>query len=71
MMTRPMVAGPTMVHHDRDTVVPDRATAVEEGLSTTLLRSALERLRPEGVIFLRAEFRQPRAYQSLTGPETT
>jgi len=25
----------------------------------------------EGAIFLRAEFRQPRAYQSLTGPEST
>ena len=35
-----------------------------------VIDAALERLRLEGAIFLRAEYREPWAYQSLTGPAT-
>lgn len=36
----------------------------------TVLQSALERLRLQGAVFLRAEYREPWAYESLTGAET-
>ncbi len=45
--------------HDRDTSRPDRLT-----------EAALERLRLRGAVFLRAEYREPWAYESLTGPQT-
>ena len=56
--------------HDRDTGGPDRETEPGQGLSSSVLRSALERLRLQGAVFLRAEYREPWAYESLTGPET-
>lgn len=38
--------------------------------TSAALQSALERLRLEGAVFLRAEYREPWAYQSLTARET-
>jgi AraC-like DNA-binding protein len=52
--------------HDRVTGVPDRVTTA----GPDPLADALRRLRLEGAIFLRAEYRDPWSYQSLTGPET-
>jgi AraC-like DNA-binding protein/mannose-6-phosphate isomerase-like protein (cupin superfamily) len=40
------------------------------GAPSAVLRSALERLRLEGSVFLRAEYREPWAYQSLSAGET-
>jgi len=57
--------GGASIDHDRSTGAADRATAL-----SSVLQSALERLRLEGAIFLRAEYREPWAYQSLPGPET-
>jgi AraC-like DNA-binding protein len=51
--------------HDRATGVPDRVTTTADPLEETL-----RRLRLEGAIFLRAEYAEPWAYQSLSGPET-
>src|SRR6201995_29553 len=60
--------------HDRDTAGPDRTTAGGGsplgGLSSQVLQQALSRLRLEGAVFLRAEYRDPWAYESLSGPET-
>jgi AraC-like DNA-binding protein len=55
--------------HDRDTGEPDRCAESVGGLPATL-QSALERLRLEGAVFLRAEYREPWAYESLPGPQT-
>ena len=35
-----------------------------------MLRTSLERLRLEGAVFLRAEYREPWTYESMTGPVT-
>src|SRR6185312_17469986 len=56
--------------HDRDTGASDRVTARDQGGSSAALQSALERLRLEGAVFLRAEYREPWAYESLTAGET-
>ena len=45
-------------------------TARDQGRPPTALQSALERLRLEGAVFLRAEYREPWAYESLTARET-
>src|SRR5438270_2828479 len=63
------MGGPAL-DHDRDTGASDRVTARDQSGSSAALQSALERLRLEGAIFLRAEYREPWAYQSLPGPET-
>src|SRR5664279_301265 len=61
------------VGHDRDTDSPDReattATGSQQSLSEAL-GTALNRLRLEGAIFLRAEYRDAWAYESLTGAAT-
>jgi AraC-like DNA-binding protein len=57
--------------HDRATEVADRdASVVRAASAPDPLRTALERLRLQGAIFLRAEYREPWAYESLTGPAT-
>jgi AraC-like DNA-binding protein len=61
------VMGDIGQHHDRDTGAADRNA---ETLSSTVLQSALERLRLQGAVFLRAEYSEPWAYESLTGPDT-
>jgi AraC-like DNA-binding protein len=53
--------------HDRGTAAPDRAT---DAALSPVLQDALERLRLEGAIFLRAEYREPWAYESYTARET-
>ncbi len=53
----------TSADHDRVTAVPDRDP-------TLVLQAALERLRLEGAVFLRAEYREPWMYESMTGPVT-
>src|SRR6059058_2884707 len=59
--------------HDRDTDAVDRDTT-DEGAAdqprSEAMRAAIERLRLQGAIFLRAEYREPWAYESLTGPAT-
>jgi len=57
--------------HDRATGATDRAA--RPPAPTPLpdpLETALQRLRLEGAIFLRAEYCEPWAYQSLSGPAT-
>jgi len=63
------MGGPAL-DHDRDTGASDRVTARDQGRSSAALQSALERLRLEGAVFLRAEYREPWAYESLTARET-
>lgn len=53
--------------HDRDTRVPGRETTTSR---PDPLQVALEQLRLEGAVFLRAEYRERWAYESLTGPAT-
>ena len=55
--------------HDRDTGGPDQDAAVGERPSEAL-QAAIERLRLQGAVFLRAEYREPWAYESLPGPVT-
>src|SRR6476659_1373802 len=62
--------GGSALGHDRDTGASDRVTARDQGRSSAALQSALERLRLEGAVFLRAEYREPWAYESLTARET-
>src|SRR2546429_4043647 len=62
--------GDSALDHARDTGAPDRVTGREQGGSSAALQSALERLRLEGAVFLRAEYREPWAYESLTAGET-
>lgn len=62
--------GGVMAGHDRGTGVPDQPTAVDRSLSSSVLQSALQRLRLEGAVFLRAEYREPWAYESLAAGET-
>src|SRR2546429_9446831 len=64
------LVGGSALDHDRDTGAPDRVTARDQGRSAAALQSALERLRLEGAVFLRAEYREPWAYESLTARET-
>ena len=45
-------------------------TAPDQGRLAAALQSALGRLRLEGAVFLRAEYREPWAYESLTARET-
>jgi AraC-like DNA-binding protein len=56
--------------HDRGTATRDRTTASGAGMSFHVLQDALARLRLEGAVFLRAEYREPWAYESLTARET-
>jgi AraC-like DNA-binding protein len=69
-MTPLVSVGATGSDHDRDTSAPDRLTTPVQDLPSTVLQSALGRLRLRGAVFLRAEYREPWAYESLTGPET-
>src|SRR5436190_21614552 len=62
--------GGSALDHDRDTGAPDRVTAPDQGRLAAALQSALERLRLEGAVFLRAEYREPWAYESLTARQT-
>src|SRR6476620_7300636 len=57
--------------HDRATGATDRApkTPVDASVPDPF-DAALERLRLEGAIFLRAEYRVPWAYESMTGADT-
>lgn len=65
-------------HHDRATGAHDRNTAVITASDTPLtagarpaaLREAIDRLTLQGSVFLRAEYREPWAYTSLSGPVT-
>jgi AraC-like DNA-binding protein len=61
---------PTTTAHDHATGAADRVTVPEQRLASTVMQVALERLRLEGAVFLRAEYREPWAYESFTGPET-
>jgi len=69
-MTRFSLMRGSALDHDRDTGASDRVTAGEQGRPSAALQSALERLRLEGALFLRAEYREPWAYESLTARET-
>ena len=74
----------TLPNHDRDTGAPDRdaTTALMQsanvGAAVTrpverhseALQAAIDRLRLQGAVFLRAEYRDPWAYESLPGPVT-
>jgi AraC-like DNA-binding protein len=64
------IVGGAKVHHDHDTAVPDQPTAAHDALSSRVLQDALARLRLEGAVFLRAEYREPWAYESLTAADT-
>ena len=64
-------------HHDRDTGRPDRDTAFARSQPADVvaprsdaLQAAIDRLTLQGAIFLRAEYREPWAYESLSGPVT-
>jgi AraC-like DNA-binding protein len=59
--------------HDYDTEAPDReAMTAPDGPGTVsdALATALNGLRLEGAIFLRAEYRERWAYESMSGPAT-
>jgi AraC-like DNA-binding protein len=60
--------------HDRDTGAPDRDALIppqpKSDNSADSLQVALEHLRLEGAVFLRAEYRESWAYESMPGPET-
>src|SRR6476646_1973808 len=58
--------------HDHDTGVPDRTPTLvpRPRRGGEVLQQALGGLRLDGAIFLRAEYREPWAYESLTGPVT-
>lgn len=60
----------TTFRHDHDTATGDRSTASGAALASPLLQDALARLRLEGAVFLRAEYREPWAYESFTAGET-
>jgi AraC-like DNA-binding protein len=69
-MTPSSFVGGIAPGHDRETGVPDRVTAVGQDQPAAVLESALRRLRLEGAVFLRAEYREPWAYESLTARDT-
>jgi AraC-like DNA-binding protein len=48
----------------------DRLTTAARPTADDALRGAIERLRLRGAVFLRAEYREPWAYESLSGPVT-
>jgi AraC-like DNA-binding protein len=50
--------------------MPDPPTGPPDTLSSRVVQQELDRLRLEGAVFLRAEYREPWAYESLTGPDT-
>jgi AraC-like DNA-binding protein len=57
--------------HDPATGPVDRETRTDRTAPLPdLFEAALRRLRLEGAIFLRAEYREPWAYESLPGPDT-
>jgi AraC-like DNA-binding protein len=57
--------------HDHATGATDRAAKTSSTPSRPdPFTAALGRLRLEGAIFLRAEYREPWAYESLSGPDT-
>ena len=56
--------------HDQATGAADREATTSSPSLPDSFDAALERLRLEGAIFLRAEYREPWAYESLTGPAT-
>jgi AraC-like DNA-binding protein len=56
--------------HDPAPDEVDRMTSDEAAPLPAAFSAALERLRLEGAVFLRAEYRDPWSYTSLTGPET-
>jgi len=57
--------------HDQVTGASDRAAKTPWNPSLPdPFDAALRRLRLEGAIFLRAEYREPWAYESLSGPDT-
>ncbi|HEY0869971.1 MAG TPA: AraC family transcriptional regulator [Acidothermaceae bacterium] len=60
--------------HDRGTGVADRVTTTGGEASAfeypDRLQNPLERVRLKGAIFLRAEYREPWAYESMSGPAT-
>ena len=60
----------TTTDHDRATDAPDRVTVPEPWLASSVMQAALERLRLEGAVFLRAEYREPWAYQSFAASDT-
>ena len=62
--------GGATLDHDRDTVAADRAPGATDSLSSHVLQEALARLRLEGAVFLRAEYREPWAYESLPAGQT-
>jgi hypothetical protein len=64
------VMGGTTLDHDRDTAGVDRVPASGQALSSQVLREALAKLRLEGAVFLRAEYREPWAYESFTARDT-
>jgi AraC-like DNA-binding protein len=57
------------VDHDRDAVPHDQPTETA-ALSSQVVQQELDRLRLEGAVFLRAEYREPWAYESLTARDT-
>ena len=56
--------------HDQTPGAVDRLTDAGTPPLPAAFDAALQRLRLEGAIFLRAEYRDPWAYESATGPET-
>jgi AraC-like DNA-binding protein len=56
--------------HDPAPDEVDRMTSDDAAPLPTAFSVALDRLRLEGAIFLRAEYRDPWSYVSLSGPET-
>jgi AraC-like DNA-binding protein len=57
--------------HDRDTGAVDRDAAIVDAPDRPdALEAALQRLRIEGAVFLRAEYSDPWAYESLTAAAT-
>ena len=56
--------------HDPVTGADDRAAMTSQPPLPDPFEAALNRLRLEGAVFLRAEYREPWAYRSMTGPDT-
>jgi AraC-like DNA-binding protein len=64
------VARRVLPNHDPAPDEVDRMTSDEAAPLPAAFSAALDRLRLEGAIFLRAEYRDPWSYISLSGPET-
>jgi AraC-like DNA-binding protein len=56
--------------HDRGAATVDRSTAASAARPGAAVQEALARLRLQGAVFLRAEYREPWAYESFTPGET-